>query len=346
MKKIGICGIYGNGPEFSGGQPVKVKMVIKELINVFGENEVQCINTYIWKRNPFRLLSNCYKIFKNCKNIIMMPAHNGIKVFTPLFFLFNTIFNRKIHYIVIGGWLTDYLIKYALLRKMISKFAGVYVETNSMKVNLKSLGMENIYVMNNFKKLTPVEKDKMEIEFTQPFKLCVFSRIVRDKGIEDAINAVVQINSTFHREVYKLDLYGFIDESYKQKFNEIMQGAPSYIKYCGVVESDKSVETLKNYFMQLFPTRFRTEGIPGSIIDSYYSGLPVISSKWDSFNDVIEEGKTGIGFEFLSFEDLKAKLIEIANKPELIAEMKKNCLEKSLQYSPDYVIGKFVQYLQ
>ena len=47
--------------------------------------------------------------------------------------------------------------------------------------------------------------------------------------------------------------------------------------------------------MQIFPTRFTTEGIPGSIIDSYYAGVPVLASKWNSFDDVIEDGKTGVG---------------------------------------------------
>lgn len=52
----------------------------------------------------------------------------------------------------------------------------------------------------------------------------------------------------------------------------------------------KAVEIISKYHYQIFPTRYKTEGIPGSIIDSFFSGTPVIASKWDSVNDVLEDG--------------------------------------------------------
>lgn len=345
MKKVGICGVYGEGPEFLGGQPVKVRMITEELIGIFGKDEIQLVNTYKWSKNPIRILNDSFKMFKNCENILMMPAHNGIKVFTPLFTLFNIFFNRKIHYIVIGGWLPRYLNKYLVLKKLISRFQGVYVETNSMKRDLNLLGMNNIYIMNNFKKLLPIDINKLELNFTEPYKLCIFSRVVSEKGIEDAFNTVININNIFKREVYSLDIYGFIDENYKNRFNEIIKEAPPYIKYCGVVDADRTVKVLRDYFLHIFPTRFKTEGVPGSIIDSYYAGLPVLASRWNSFSDVIEEGKTGIGFEILNPEDLKIKLIDIANNPEIIIQMKKNCIKKSIKYSPEYVIKRFLKHL-
>ena len=54
-------------------------------------------------------------------------------------------------------------------------------------------------------------------------------------------------------------------------------------RYCGIKDPKDSVKTLKNYFALVFPTRFYTEGIPGTIIDAYYAGVPVIASKWESF---------------------------------------------------------------
>lgn len=48
---------------------------------------------------------------------------------------------------------------------------------------------------------------------------------------------------------------------------------PPYIKYCGTVSFDKTTEVLKEYFALVFPTRFYTEGIPGTIIDAFASGL-------------------------------------------------------------------------
>lgn len=345
MKKIGVCGIYGVGPAFSGGQPVKTRMIIQELSYLYGEDEVQVVNTYNWRQNPFRLFINCFKLFRNCENVIILPAHNGIKVFALLFLLFNMFYHRRIHYIVIGGWLPGYIEKDRLLRKRISKFFGVYVETTTMKNALEVMGLTNVYIMNNFKKLTTVDIDNISIKTIEPFRLCLFSRIVKEKGIEDAIRSVIEANNFYGREVYHLDVYGFLDDSYKERFKEITKDLPSYIRYCGVVNPEESVHVLKSYFIQLFPTRYKTEGIPGSIIDSYFAGLPVLASRWDSFEDVIEEGKTGIGFNLYDINDLISKLKSIAENPQIIINMKKNCIRKSVEYSPDFVIGQFIKHL-
>lgn len=346
MKKVGICGIYGIGPNFSGGQPVKVRMIVDEFRREFGEAEVELANTHNWKKRPFRLLVNCFKLFKSCRNVIMMPAHNGVRVFTPLFLLNNMIFHRKIHYIVIGGWLPDYLRKDKRLRKNIKKFAGIYVETESMKNDLESIGLNNVYIMNNFKKLSPIPKESLLSDYSEPYKLCFFSRIVKEKGVEDAIHSLIAVNSSLGREVFHLDLYGFVDENYKEKFENVKKDLPSYIRYCGVVNPDKSVEVLKDYFMQLFPTRYKTEGIPGSIVDSYYAGVPVLASKWNSFNDVIIDGETGVGFELYNNEDLICNLKKIADNPDYVINMKENCIKKSVDYSSEFVIKEFIRYLQ
>ena len=39
----------------------------------------------------------------------------------------------------------------------------------------------------------------------------------------------------------------------------------------------------------------------------------MISSKWQSFNDIVDDHVTGIGYEFNNIEDLKQKLLDIEN---------------------------------
>lgn len=346
MKKVGICGVYGNDVEILGGQTIKVKELTEELIHIFGTEEVTTVNTYKWRKNPLDLFIKCCNMIKDCENIIIMPAHNGLKVFSPMFFFLNILFKRKIHYIVIGGWLYDYLCKYKLVKLCLHKFSGIYVETKSMKKSLESLGFNNVHIMNNFKRLKLMNKTELTTTYVEPYKLCMFSRVTQGKGIEDAINSIVNINTKMGRVVFNLDIYGPIDNKYKDRFEEIIKISPQYIKYCGFVDSKKSVDVIKNYFVQLFPTRYKTEGIPGSIIDSYFAGVPVLASRWNNFNDVIDENKTGIGFEFLSQEDLEDKLIYIANNPKTIIDMKINCIDKSLIYSPDYVMKEFIEHLK
>ena len=91
---------------------------------------------------------------------------------------------------------------------------------------------------------------------------------------------------------------------------------------------------LKNYFALLFPTHFFTEGIPGTIIDAYAAGIPVLSTRWESFADLIDDGKTGLGYDFNNDKDLEDLLITVAHSPEQILDMKQNCIKKAKEYLP------------
>ena len=84
---------------------------------------------------------------------------------------------------------------------------------------------------------------------------------------------------------------------------------------------------------------FYTEGIPGTIIDSYAAGLPVISSKWKSYADVVDDNITGVGYEFNNSSALKGLLIEISQKPTMISILRKNCLKKAEDYLPQNAVG-------
>jgi len=346
MKKVGICGYYGEGPDFQGGQPVKVKMIISELEKVFGANNIQAISTHNWRKKTIHLMKECFMLTKKCENIIMLPAVNGVKVFVPLFLLFNCLFHRKIHYIVIGGWLPDLLIKNRILCYLMKMIEGIYVETHVMERALKVVGIDNVFYMPNSKRLHYVENTEQKIASSGLYRFCTFSRIVKEKGIEDAINAVISVNAQTKNVICTLDIYGPLYKVYADEFQAIMANVPDYIVYKGFVPPTKSVIILQDYYMQLFPTKCKTEGFPGSIIDSYFAGLPVLASKWESFNDVVENGKTGIGFEFGDYEDLVSKLKWCIDNPNEIYKMRFECLRKAIEYSPENVIGEFVTHLQ
>ena len=107
----------------------------------------------------------------------------------------------------------------------------------------------------------------------------------------------------------------------------------------------QSVEVLKNYFALLFPTRFYTEGIPGTIIDAYSAGVPVISSMWESFSDMIEVDVTGFGYIFGDLDGPKKILLDIVSMPEIINNIKKSCIRRAVEYTPQSVIARLVDKL-
>ena len=346
MKKVTVIGHFGFGLEYLDGQTIKTKILAEELERRFGEAEVIKIDTHGGVKALIKAPFQVVKAFHQSKNIIMLPAHNGLLVYGRLLAYGKKIFqSRKIHYAVIGGWLSSYLTKRKGLSKCLRNFDGIYVETNTMRNALKKQGFDNLYVMPNCKKLTILSDEQLVYSIKEPYKLCTFSRVTKEKGIEDAINAVKYVNEKCGRVIYTLDIYGQIDSAQTEWFENIKNSFPEYINYGGLVPFDKSVEVLKDYFALLFPTRFYTEGIPGTIIDAYAAGIPVISSKWESFEDIIDDGVTGTGYEFNNLNHLQKILLAIVNDEIDINALKCNCNNKAMEFSPERAMEVLVKEL-
>lgn len=335
MKRVSVIGHFATGLTYLDGQTIKTRILTKALTDHLGESEVLRFDTHGGVKALFRAPFFVCKALRKSKNVIMLPAHNGLRVFGRLLPFFRNFFKgRRVHYSVIGGWLPGMLEKQKGLRKALANFDGIYVETNTMKKALEDMGFSNVCVVPNCKELTPLAADELIYPKEEPYKLCTFSRVMKEKGIEDAIEAVKTVNERLGRTVYTLQIYGQVDASQTEWFEEVKAQFPSYVTYGGLVPFDQSVEILKDSFALLFPTRFYTEGIPGTILDAYAAGIPVISAKWESFADIVEEGVTGLGYAFESVEALTDKLLYAVENVDAVYAMKPDCLTYSKRYLP------------
>ena len=341
--KLGVCGHFGGKGVFLDGQTVKTKTVHKALCRHYGEENIKIVDTYNIKKRFLPVFFGTLKLFLNCDACIMLPAHNGIKIFSPLFTVLKTIFRKKIYYSVIGGWLAKFISDKPSLEKRLKRFDAIFVETTTMKRALEARGFSNIVVIANFKELEIVSADDMNTEFFEPYKLCTFSRVMKEKGMEEAIAAIKAVNETMGRTVYTLDIYGPVDSSQTQWFEGLRSRFPDCVRYLGCVPFDESVSVLKGYFALMFPTLFYTEGVPGTIVDAYAAGVPVISSRWESFSDIVDEGKSGVGYEFDNNEDLIRTLKQIADYPKIITDMKVYCTQKAEIYLPGNAIVPMIE---
>lgn len=343
--KVGICGHFGEGKNLVNGQTIKTKNFSNELEKIIGTECVERLDTHGWKKDPFKLLFNIFKLLKNNKDIILFPAHNGVKVFIPIVTTANIIFKRQIHYIVIGGWLPNLLAKNKFILYFTKKLNSIHVETNIMKNKLQDLGLNNVYYLPNFKRLTILKEEEINKSFSEPYKLCTFSRVMKEKGIEDAIEAVIAINKLVGKEVFNLDIYGQVDDGYIEKFEIIRSKFPTSICYKGIIESEKSVQTIKEYFVLLFPTYYSGEGFAGTLLDALSAGVPVIASDWKYNSEIIEENIEGYIFATNNIEDFTRVLKDIYLNPRKITSIKINCIKKAKQYEPDLIISNFIKHL-
>lgn len=335
---IGVVGFFGNGISTAGGQEAKTCALTRLLQTYYGEKSICTVDTNNWKKNPLKLFLKVCRLAASNENVIMLPAQNSVRVFAPLFVLLRAFCRCKVHYAVVGGWLPKLSEEKRITAWFLKKLDGIYVETQSMHNALEAQGYANVAILPNFKFIEPICVEAMPTQYDRPLQVCTFSRVVREKGIEDAVEALRQINEEFEKTVICLDIYGKIDPRYEEVFAQIMEKAPSYIRYCGMVEPEQSVEILKKYTALLFPTHYATEGVPGTIIDAYAAGVPIITALWDNSEDVFEEGVTGWGYRMGDQSAFVSLLRKLVTEPEAFMAMKQTARMHYEKYRPESVM--------
>lgn len=345
MKKICVIAHFGFGENLLNGQTVKAKIVTAELERTFGEDEVEKIDTHGGVKVLVKLVLQTFGAMHGCKNIVILPANNGLRILIPLLSFYKHFFKRKIHYVVIGGWLAGFISGRKRLSAQLKRLDGVYVETNTMKSALEAQGFENVYVMPNCKKLTVLSENELVYPSGTPYKLCTFSRVMKEKGIETAVNVIKQVNDELGYIAYSLDIYGQVDGEQTEWFNLLQNGFPTYIRYGGLVPFDKSVDVLKDYFALLFPTYYEGEGFAGTLIDAYSAGVPVIASDWKYNSELVNENvgcvyHTGDTLAFIDI--LKAAAIN----PALLLCKKRLCLKEAEKYKIDKAVRILIERIE
>lgn len=344
MFKIGVLGHFSFKKDFFDGQTVKTKMLAMVLEKELGQKSVIKIDTHGGLISLPKIIFNLIKAFIKCDAVIMLPAQNGIKIFAPLFVFFYKLLKKKILYVVIGGWLPEKTKQRKWLSFFLKKFDAIYVETNSMKFALEKQGFNNIFVMPNFKNLQILQEKDLVYKTKSPFNFCMFSRVMKEKGIEEAIDAITELNKKAGYTIATLDIYGKIDDKYKTRFEQMQESFPAFIQYKGVSSPTKSVNILKNYFALLFPTYYAGEGFAGTLLDAMSAGIPVIASDWKYNKEIVIEGKNGV---IISKESSLLNEIEKAiEKPEKFNLMKSLCLKEVQKYNSKNAINILLECLK
>lgn len=346
MKRVSVIGHFALGQHYLNGQTIKTKIVTGELERELGSDQVMIFDTHGGKKMLLKAPLHVLAALKNSANVVILPARNGLRIYGPLLCLFRRFYgNRKLHYAVIGGWLPQFLETRTWLARILMEFDGIYVETQTMKTALEQQGFANVFVTPNCKDLTILSKSELVYPTEEPYKLCTFSRVMREKGIEEAVAAVKAVNEAVGRQVFSLDIYGQIEEYQTEWFESLQKEFPEFVRYGGMVPFDKSVEVLKDYFALLFPTHYEGEGFAGTLIDAFSAGVPVIASDW-KYNPEIVGEQVGYVYPTCDREALVNVLMQIAGNPKLILDKKCSCLQEAHKYRIDQALQILIKKIE
>lgn len=334
--KIGACGNFDLDQGFLNGQVIRSCSIMNEIENKLGQDSVCRISYTQWKKKPIQTLCSFIKLLWNSENVILFPDLRAIYALVPLGVLLKGMTNTKVYYNVIGGWLPDFLIEHKFICRCVKKLDGLFVQTRILAEQLKQVGIEQTTVFPNFKRIKVFSENELIDSYPEPLKLVFMSRVTDRKGICELVGIVNKLNQDHPR--FCLDIYGSVEASFEAQFRELKKEFSPLIQYKGQVDPLETSETMHNYFLHVFPTTYRTEGYPGSVLDALSAGLPTLAARWLSFEDVLTEKVTGISFTLGDWGELEEKLMAIYDHPEIINGMRKNCLKEARKFAPETVI--------
>jgi len=339
--KLLVCGHFGHGMSGLNGQTIKTRVLTQGLQSAVGDGAVDTLDTSKLHKRPLSFYAAARRKFAHASQVILLPGPRGVRVLLSLFLRWRGHSNRDLRYIVIGGWLPELIATNRRLRDACGKLDGIYVETQAMADNLRAQRLPNVHVMPNFRWFDR-NMERRYAPATHPLKLVFCARVFKEKGIEDAVAAVEQVNRRAGGTVARLDVYGPIEDSYRSRFLQLMSRSNA-ATYKGVIEPAAIYAALQSYDLMVFPTYYSDEGFPGTIVDAFIAGVPVLASDWRYNREFIEDGRTGALHVAKSPERLAEGLETFTTAPERLAAMRIHCIEQSRQYHVDQALRGLLQ---
>ena len=143
---------------------------------------------------------------------------------------------------------------------------------------------------------------------TRPLKVLCASRLIYDKGIDIFINSLNKISSEINSDT-EFIVAG--DGEYKLDLEKLAEQKKVNIKFMGKITDLNPVLAESHIFV--FPSRIKTEGFPVVLIEAGMNANLVITSNFESLNEVAESDIDCIVFKNNDYEDLAEKLIRAIN---------------------------------
>jgi glycosyltransferase involved in cell wall biosynthesis len=222
------------------------------------------------------------------------------------------------------------------IRKGLSKADLILPQTGLLRRWLvDDLGLEPSRVVQapNF---IPDELLTGELDERAPGGRCVFvGQIKREKGVFEIIEAVGG------RDGIGCDFYGPIVNRDRDSFLEAVE-ATENVSYGGEVEPDRIGEALEGYDILLLPTYHGGEGYPAVILEAFAAAVPVITTRWRSIPEIIEDEVNGLLVPVRSPDALRAAIRRLATDQELYRVVRANAFRFVRSFSEERVVRDIV----
>lgn len=341
-----IVGYFGYESGQVDGQTIKTQ----NMYHLFDSRDLNdkvplCyFDTEKFKKSRFYIFELLLFIFLS-RRIFYLGAHNNLKYIFPLIFIVSKLVRADIHFVVVGGWLRDFLANKPLHRFMLSKIKRIYPETQLMTQELRGeYGFFNLTQLSNFRVLSsgyvfgPRQRDHLEI------KIVYMGRVIPEKGLR-TIFKIREFIESKSIDCISIDIYGPVSSEYEGEFFSDIEKSEGIIRYKGILEPNEIHKALTVYDLMLFPTQYFTEGFPGSILDAYIAGVPVIATKWKYADEFVVDNVSGIIVPFGDEERFISTVMTVIQDASLLQRLSVGAAEQVAKYTSESAWGVIKKYV-
>jgi len=281
-------------------------------------------------------LVNLYQILVKINNVDVITLHcnsSALVIFGMPILLCSKFYKKPYVVRTFGGdlilqdygWLKKYVIRLVL------SSSDLYLAQTLYQVKkINEAGLNNV---RWFPTSRPYHRNDL-IKVKETCKRLIYcGHIKPSKGIREIISAGDLIP-----EDVVIDLYGVLQDGMR-----ISDFDSHAVNYKGELMPKDVLSTIKNYDAMIMPTYFHGEGYPGSILEAYSVGLPVIATRWRSIPEIVDDS-SGILIEPKSIQSLKNAIMKLTSDKDLYIKLQDGAREKANYYSLDMWGNQFISY--
>lgn len=219
-----------------------------------------------------------------------------------------------------------------------SLYKCIFVETESMKKVLNDNGLAAVKVFPNCRKrvhaLPAISYN------TNKMKCVFFSNIQKQKGVDIVLDVAKRMENI---EFY---LYGYIEREYEEEFGRQIFGCKNLF-YKGFFSgtNEETIEELSCYDVLLFPTRYKTEGVPGVLVEAKIAGLVEVVTDISYNSELVINGMEGIVIKEPNIDLLEKAIDALDSDRQLLYDLKCGSRASAERFYIDKYMDDIITYL-
>jgi glycosyltransferase involved in cell wall biosynthesis len=153
------------------------------------------------------------------------------------------------------------------------------------------------------------------------------------KGVELLLRAFRSLN---HKNA-RLKIYGKpFDDTYEKRLRDKYNDPR--IEFAGFADPK---EIFASIDLNVLPSLCH-EAFPRAVIEGYSYGVPAIVSSQGGIPEAVVENETGTVFNPGRPGDLSERMIRYLDHPELVGQMRSNCIQRAQNYATEKIVSQYV----